>query len=130
MHLDNQLRAHNMKLRGFQEGAEESTELSVFMANWIASALKLEDKIVTLIDVAYCLSPPRKAKNTMPRDILVDFADLRSRQHLLLEACTKGFLMHGTSKILVFPDLLVEMLEARCRLLPVTKLLSQHNHQY
>lgn len=72
---------------------------------------------------------PHKVKNTMPRDILVCFADLRSRQQLLLEACTKDFLMNGSS-ISVFPDLSVETLEACRQLCPVTSLLSKHNHRY
>lgn len=102
----------------------------IFVANWITSALQLEENIVPLIDAAHRLGPPRKAKNTTPRDILVRFADMRSRQRLLLEACTKDFLMHGTSKILVFSDLSAETLEARHRLRPVTMLLSKHNHHY
>lgn len=53
-----------------------------------------------------------QSKNIMPRDILVWFVDLRSRQQLLSEACTKDFLMHGSSKLFVFPDLSAEIVEA------------------
>lgn len=41
MHLDNQLRAHNVKLHGFGEGVEDSTDLPIFIANWMASVLHL-----------------------------------------------------------------------------------------
>lgn len=112
MHLDNRLQVHNMKLKGFQEGAEKTVDFNVFVANWITSALKLEDKIVPLIDAAFRLGPPQRAKNTMPRDIWVRFTDLCLRQQLLSEAHTKDFLIYGKNKILVFPDLLAETLKA------------------
>lgn len=39
MHLDNQMQAHNIKLHGFPEGAEEGTDLNIFVANWMTSTL-------------------------------------------------------------------------------------------
>lgn len=41
MHLDNQLRAHNVKLRGFAEGAEGEADMATFVVQWVASVLHL-----------------------------------------------------------------------------------------
>lgn len=130
MHLENQLRTHNVKLRGFKEGAEENTDLAIFVAGWMASVLRLEEGVAPLLDGARRLGPPRKAKNSWPRDILVRFADLRTKNRLLAEARSRGFLLHGDSKIMVYPDLSAETLEARCRMRPVTSLLAKFNFKY
>lgn len=51
--LENQMKVHNLKFRIFPEGLGENAELRIFIANWIISALKLEDGVAPLIDVAY-----------------------------------------------------------------------------
>lgn len=129
IHLDNQIWAHNIKQRGFQEGAEETTDLAIFIASWMASVLHLDDQIVQFIDVACRLGPPGRAKSDMPWDILVWFADLRLKQWLLTEVRSKGFLQPGTNKTLGFPDFSAEMLEACHQLHPVTSLLNKFNHR-
>lgn len=119
MHFDNQLRAHNIMLCGFQEGAEGTVDLAIFVADWMAHVLNFEDRIVLLLDFAYRQGPPRKGKGALLRDILVRFADLRSMQRLLDSAHSKGFLLSGTHKILMFPDLSAKTLEARHWLRPI-----------
>lgn len=53
--LENRLKQHNIKLRGFPEGIEESMELYLFIVNWLATQLELEDGNMPLIDAAFRL---------------------------------------------------------------------------
>ncbi|KAL8189732.1 UNVERIFIED_CONTAM: hypothetical protein K2H54_002012 [Gekko kuhli] len=55
--LENRWRQHNLKFRGFEEGAEENTELSTFIAKWLAHVLQLEDGVAPAIAKAYRLGP-------------------------------------------------------------------------
>lgn len=43
--LENQLRARNVKFRGFQEGAEENTELRIFIANRLHGIFNFEEGV-------------------------------------------------------------------------------------
>lgn len=47
-----------------------------------------------------------------------------------MAAKSKGYVPHGSRKILVFPDLSAETLEAHRKLRPVTSLLQKANIQY
>lgn len=58
MHLDNQLQAHNVKLRGFEEGVEGETEMAIFIACWVASVLHFEEGVLPPVDTAFRLPPP------------------------------------------------------------------------
>lgn len=130
MHLENQLRAYNIKLRGFHEGAEGDTNLAVFMTKWMAMVLQLERDLHPLIDLAYRSRPTRRPKTSTPRGILVKLADVKVKSKLLAAACSKGALPYESSKILTFPDLSAETLEARCRLQLVTNPLQKSNVHY
>lgn len=55
MHLDNQMRAHNLKLRSFLEGAEDGSYLNIFVAICMSPTLQLEEGVIPFIDMAYRL---------------------------------------------------------------------------
>lgn len=48
-------RHFSLKLRGFLEQAEESVDLQIFMANWIASVIAAEPSIAPTVPRTYCL---------------------------------------------------------------------------
>lgn len=57
LELENGSRFHNLKFRGIPEAAEDTTELSCFIASWLAQELKLEEGIAPAIDRAYRQGP-------------------------------------------------------------------------
>lgn len=77
MFIENQMKTHNLKLRGFQEIIEVNTELHIFIFYWLATLMQLEDGVAPWIDVAYRLGPLQCTNGTLPQDILVRFAGLR-----------------------------------------------------
>ncbi|KAL8178695.1 UNVERIFIED_CONTAM: hypothetical protein K2H54_055093 [Gekko kuhli] len=88
--LENRWRQHNLKFRGFEEGAEENTDLSTFISNWLAHVLHLEDGVAPAIAKAYRLGPLARAAKGRPRDVLANFVYPRSRDRVLKEARLKG----------------------------------------
>lgn len=92
--------------------------------------LQLEGDSCPFVDSAYRLGPPRRAKSSTPRDILVKLADIKIKLKLLAVARSKGSLPYESSKILIFPDFLAETLEARQRLHLVTTTLQKSNVHY
>lgn len=128
--LENQIKINNIKLRGFPEGVEDSTELRAFISSWLASQLDLEEGIAPVLDAAYRIGPPRKSNSSLPRDILVKCADSRTKQKILALARGKGFLSFDTYKIQALQDLSAETLEARRRLKPITTLLTKFKFRY
>lgn len=79
MHLNNQLRAHNVKLHGFEKGAEGEADTVTFVAQWVVSVLHLEERVLPPVDAAFHLGPARKTKASAPRDIIVKFANTGSK---------------------------------------------------
>ncbi|KAL8220770.1 UNVERIFIED_CONTAM: hypothetical protein K2H54_054433 [Gekko kuhli] len=68
--LDNQMRAHNVKFSRFPEKSEENTDLTSFIASWLASALQLENGVAPLLDLAYRLGQSGSShRRAWPRDI-------------------------------------------------------------
>lgn len=49
MLLENQLKMENLKLRGFPEGSEENVELRIFVSNWLASQMQLEEGVAPVL---------------------------------------------------------------------------------
>lgn len=45
MLIENQLKIKNLKLRSLPEGFEENTELMIFISNWLATQMQLEEGI-------------------------------------------------------------------------------------
>lgn len=78
--LEKQLKMDNLKLCGFPEGSKENQELKIFISTWLASQLQLEEGIEPMILAAYRLKPPRRASNSLPRDILIKCLDSRTKQ--------------------------------------------------
>ncbi|KAL8221569.1 UNVERIFIED_CONTAM: hypothetical protein K2H54_070134, partial [Gekko kuhli] len=64
--MENRWRQHNLKFRGFEEGVEENTELPVFLSNWLAHALQLEDGVAPAIAKAYRLDLWRERQKGAP----------------------------------------------------------------
>lgn len=129
MLMENQMKMKNLKMRGFPEGSEESTELRVFISTWLASQLQLEDGVAPLLDAAYRLGPMR-ASNALPRDILIRCFDLRTKQKIMSLARSKGHLLFHSNKIQVLQDLSSETLEARRKMKPLTSLLAKEKIKY
>lgn len=124
--LENQLKANTLKLRVFPEGAEEPTETRAFVSSWLALQLHLEEGGAPLLDAAYCIGPPRKTRNTLPRDILIRCSDQCTWQKILVTARAKGHLQFEKEDILVLQDLSVETLDARRRLKLLMALLNKY----
>lgn len=128
--MENQMKMKNLKLRGFPEGSEENTELRVFVSNWLANQMQLEEGVAPLLDAAYRLGPMRRASNALPRDILIRCSDLRTKQKIMTLTRSKGHLLFHSYKIQVLQDLLFETLEARRKMKPLTSLLSKEKIKY
>lgn len=99
MLLENQMKIKNLKVRCFPEGCEENMELRIFISNWLATQMQLEEGIAPLLDAAYRLGTLRRAINALPRDILIRCSDLRTKQKILTLTRTKGHLLFLTYKI-------------------------------
>ncbi|KAL8221262.1 UNVERIFIED_CONTAM: hypothetical protein K2H54_062760 [Gekko kuhli] len=107
MTLENRWRQSNLKLRGFEEGAEENSDLATFISSWLARVLQLEDGVAPAISKAYRLGPLARAANGRPRDILITFVYPRSRDRILKAARTKGkvrFRWSPSSDIIVYKN--------------------------
>lgn len=128
--LENQLKIDNLKIRGFPEGSEENQELAIFISTWLAAQMQLEDGVAPMLLAAYRLGSPRRAPNSLPRDILIKCLDSRTKQKILTAARPKGHLMFLDHKIMVLQDLLSETLEARRRLKSLTTLLMKEKIRY
>lgn len=126
MALENQMRLKNLKLRSFPEGSE-NTELRIFISNWLAMQMQLEDGVASILDAAYRLGPQRRASNALPRDILIRCLDLRTKQKILSLTRSNGPLSYLSYKIQVLQDFSSETLEARRKLRPLTSLLSKRS---
>lgn len=128
--LENSLRQNCLKLRGFPEGAEETSELTIFLASWMASTLNLESGIAPLLYRAFCLGSASRPADRGPRDIIVEFADPHSRFKIFQEAHAGGFLPFKDSKNLAFPNLSTEALSKRKSLQPISSKLSAAGIRY
>lgn len=41
-------------------------EMRIFISNWLATQLELENGVAPFSDAAYCLGPPQSASNILP----------------------------------------------------------------
>lgn len=73
---------------------------------------------------------PCKQRNTLPRDIIVTFADFKIKNKILAIAREKGFLPHKTDRVQVFMDLTPEKLQKRKELKEITSTLNDINMRY
>ncbi|KAL8181274.1 UNVERIFIED_CONTAM: hypothetical protein K2H54_051621 [Gekko kuhli] len=95
-----------------------------------AYILNLETGVAPNIIKAYRMGPATNPKRKGPRDILVQFADSRTRQRLLKEAMGQGFIPYKDYRILAFPDVPQEALKIRRSLKETTARLQQENIRY
>ncbi|KAL8207005.1 UNVERIFIED_CONTAM: hypothetical protein K2H54_039003 [Gekko kuhli] len=79
---------------------------------------------------AYRIGQMTNPKRRGPRDILVQFADGRTRQRILKEAASRGFIPYKDSCVQVFPDVPQEALKIRKLLKDTTSRLQQENVRY
>lgn len=129
--LENSHRFKNLKFRAIPEKAEDNTELTCFMASWLATELALENGVAPMIERAYRQgSRTNRKNNTNPRDIVVRFADERTRNKILKEANSRGSLTYQRTNISVFPDLSAETLQRRRELKPITANLREAKIPY
>lgn len=128
--LENGYRFKNLKFRAFPESAEGTSDLSCFIASWLAQELKLEEGVAPEIDRAYRQGPRVNRRNNLPRDIIVRFKDTRTRNKILKEANIRGSLTYQETQISVFPDLTAETLQKRRELKPITTCLREAKVPY
>ncbi|KAL8178658.1 UNVERIFIED_CONTAM: hypothetical protein K2H54_054693 [Gekko kuhli] len=88
--LENRWRQTNLKLRGFEEGAEENSDLATFISSWLAHVLQLEDGVAPAIARAYRLGPLARAARGRPRDILINFVYPRNGTQLTAYDAASG----------------------------------------
>lgn len=70
--LENTLYQHQLKFCGIPEEEEGTIELSIFMANWLASVQNLENEVSSTIIKAHRMSKKNHPNFKGPRDILMD----------------------------------------------------------
>ncbi|XP_060094828.1 uncharacterized protein K02A2.6-like, partial [Heteronotia binoei] len=75
--LDNKARERHVKLRGFEEHEEGTSELASFLASWFSTALQLEDGIAPYIVRAYRLGSTFSSRSHSSRDVIIELADIR-----------------------------------------------------
>lgn len=66
MILKNQLKLDNLKLHGIPEGSEETRELRIFISTWLAALMQLEDGVVPILTIAYCLGAQSAQRYSNP----------------------------------------------------------------
>lgn len=122
---------HNLKFRNFPEKVEENTELPSFIASWLATAMQTEPGIAPLLNYAYRMGPLIKCQpKAWPRDMIVRFTSLRTKQAVMALARQNGFIKYKESKILVMQDLSQETLFKRRLLKPITTTLTKAQIKY
>lgn len=50
--LENLVKMEHLKLQGFPEGSEENVELRIFISNWLASQMQLEEGVALYLLMA------------------------------------------------------------------------------
>lgn len=128
--LENGYRFKNLKFRAIPEQAEGTTDLSCFIASWLAKELNLEEGVAPEIDCAYRQGPRTNRRNNVPRDIIVRFKDSRTRNKVLKEANLRGSFTFHEGQVSVFPDLSTETLQRRRELRPITACLREAKIPY
>lgn len=128
--LGNKQRSFNLKFRAIEENAENTTDLIIYMSNWLATTLDLQGEAYPIITQAYRLGSPKAQTRTLPRDIIATFADMRVKNKILQVAREKGFLSHNNDKVLVLLDLTPETLKKRKELKGITAALTEANLRY
>lgn len=124
------LRDKNIKLRGLAEKAEGNLELPVFLANWLASCLQLEEGITPLILRAYRVGNAMSWKVKGPCDVIIEFADLRTKKAVMNAAKQGGGLKFNDAMIQWFPDLPPETLQQKKLLRPFSQRLMDADIRY
>lgn len=83
--LNNRQRFFSLKFRGIAEHAEKKCDLMVYMVNWLAKVLAVEEQCPPPpISQAYRVGKQIDPKRLMPQDILVTFKDIRKKNMIVL----------------------------------------------
>lgn len=128
--MDMDSRIFNVKLRGIPEKAEASTDLQIFISNWMASVMNMEDKITPCLTRARKIGVPVNPKRKGPRDILVSFLYMRDKYTLMREARQQGSFRFENECVEVYQDLPAEALTLRRELKPITHQLQVASRKY
>lgn len=128
--LESQLRAANLKFRGFPETPDFNNNLASSLATWLASILHLEDGVAPSILNAFRVGPQSTARPNYPRDIVAQFLYPRSRNAILKRARSGGAMKFENHNIQVLLDLTPETLAKRHILKPVTEALRDSNIRF
>lgn len=125
--LGNRQRAFNLKFRDIEENAEGTTDLIIYMSNWLARTLDLQGEAYPVITQAYRLGKAKNPAKPFPRDIIVTFADVRVKNKILKVAKEQRFLPHKNDKVSVFLDLSPETLQKKRELKGIIAALNEAN---
>lgn len=128
--LKSKLRDKNIKIRGLAEKAEGNMDLPSFLEAWLATCLKLEDGVALFLLQAYRIGNPYTFKAKGPRDIIMEFADYRTKKAVMDAARIEGGFKFNDSLILFFPDLPPETIQQRKSLRPFAQRLMEANIRY
>lgn len=128
--LEAQSRAANLKFCGFPETSDFNNNLTSSLAMWLASILKLEDRVNPTVLNAYRLGPQVAAYPNFPRDVVAQFLYPRSRNAILKRARTGGIMKYEDHTIQVLLDLGPNILAKRHTLKLVTEILRGNNIRF
>ncbi|XP_054825859.1 uncharacterized protein LOC129323355 [Eublepharis macularius] len=131
MKLELNARQNQIKIRGIDELLTYNTDLTSFIANWLAKQLKLEEGVYPYITKTYRVGPYHQNKNKdRPRDIIIEIPDQRTRKKIMEEARARGSFKCEGKLIYIFADLPKEVLAKRRELKPISETLQRANRRY
>lgn len=128
--MDMESRIFNVKLRGIPEQAEASTDLQMFISNWMASVMNMEEKITPCLMRVRRIGAPVNPKRHCPWDIVVSFLYMRDKYAFLREASWQGSFRFENERVEVYQDLPAEALALRRELKPITHQLQVASRKY
>lgn len=125
--LANKQRFFNLKFRGLQEKIEDGTGLYTFMTRWLAGVLKLKDRGPLFLTQAYRVGRLNVPNRPMPRDVIVTFVDVCTKNKVLDMARDTGYVLYKDECIHVYKDLAPEALAKKGEFKEILAILRDMN---
>uniref|UniRef100_H3A5G0 L1 transposable element RRM domain-containing protein n=1 Tax=Latimeria chalumnae TaxID=7897 RepID=H3A5G0_LATCH len=121
---ENRAQRNNICLVGFPEGVERGRPIR-FLQETLPELLKLPSGTALEVERAHRSLAPKPAEGQRPCPFIVRFLHYPVREQVLTAARSLDTLEWNGSRILVFPDLLRDLMERRWRFMTIKKALRE-----
>uniref|UniRef100_H3AJZ0 L1 transposable element RRM domain-containing protein n=1 Tax=Latimeria chalumnae TaxID=7897 RepID=H3AJZ0_LATCH len=126
---ENRAQRNNVRIVGFPEGVEHGRPIK-FLQETLLELLKLPSGTSLEVERAHRSLAPKPAEGQRPRPFIVRFLRYPVREQILTAARSLGTLEWNGSRILMFPDLLRDLMERQQRFMLIKKALRGKGLKY